>query len=184
MLFADGEQAVVLEKKQKTNQLPCLVQVPAVWNSEERIFAQHLFLTAATSSPLNLCRSVALSLCVSFPVTSWWPSVLFKLLVKILLSLWLIKISKIKSDLHLALAHISNIYPLCTLPKQTKKVSRSFQRGKQSEEMKHEALFTKKLFKMDVSTQYQTLTSSLCNMIKTLCIFFVIGVFIIRGSCL
>lgn len=95
-------------------------------------------MTAATSSPLNLCRSDNRAPLLSFPVTLWWPSVLFKLLVKILLSLWLIKISKIKSDLHLALAHISNIYPLCTLPKQTKKVSRSFQRGKQSEEMKRE----------------------------------------------
>lgn len=101
-------------------------------------FRRKDFCSAPFPDSSNKFTLKSLSLCLSFPVTSWWPSVLFKLLVKILLSLWLIKISKIKSDLHLALAHISNIYLLCTLPKQTKKVSRSFQRGKQSEEMKHE----------------------------------------------
>lgn len=54
-----GSRLLFWKTNKKTNQLPCLVQVPAVWNLEERIFAQHLFLTAATSSPLNLCRSVS-----------------------------------------------------------------------------------------------------------------------------
>lgn len=101
-------------------------------------FRRKDFCSAPFPDSSNKFTLKSLSLCLSFPATSWWPSVLFKLLVKILLSLWLIKISKIKSDLHLALAHISNIYLLRTLPKQTKKVFRSFQRGKQSEEMKHE----------------------------------------------